>query len=250
MSGIRDGAALMRGSWELVRGDRALLWFPVAASFCLLVTAGFWLFEGAWVASLHGPWFLFVPVVVLGIYSLTFVGIFFNVALAGAADAALAGREATFREGLSVAWSRLGSIAGWATYSVVVQLALSFVESIKGFRWVGKAAEVAWSFATFFVIPLIALEGLGAGDARQRSFRLAKENWRTETGGLATLREAMFVPCLLFAGAFELLKSGQVPSRAGQAFLGLVLVVGVVVGVVATVVRQVLAVSLYRTSAA
>ena len=114
----------------------------------------------------------------------------------------------------------------------------------------GKAAEVAWSFATFFVVPLIALEGLRAGDARQRSFGLAKENWRTETGGLATLRAAMFVPCLLFAGAFELLKSGQVHSRAGQALLGLVLVVGVVVGVVATVVRQVFAVSLYRTSAA
>ena len=248
--GIRDGATLMRGSWQLVRSDRTLLWFPVGAAFWLLVTAGFWLFEGAWVASLHGPRLLFVPVVVLGIYSLTFIGIFFNVALAGAVDAALSGREATFGEGLGVAWSRLGSIAGWATYSLVVQFALSLVESIKGFRWVGKAAEVAWSFATFFVVPLIALEGLRAGDARQRSFGLAKENWRTETGGLATLRAAMFVPCLLFAGAFELLKSGQVHSGAGQALLGLVLVVGVVVGVVATVVRQVFAVSLYRTSAA
>src|SRR3954453_4279598 len=85
--GIRDGATLMRGSWQLGRGDRALLWFPVGAAFCLLLTAGFWLFEGAWVASLHGPRLLFVPVVVLGIYSLTFIGIFFNVALAGAADA-------------------------------------------------------------------------------------------------------------------------------------------------------------------
>ena len=52
--GIRDGATLVRRNWELVRGDRALLWFPVAATFCLLLTAGFWLFEGAWVASLHG----------------------------------------------------------------------------------------------------------------------------------------------------------------------------------------------------
>jgi hypothetical protein len=38
---------------------------------------------------------------------------------------------------------------------------------------VGKAAEVAWSFATVFVVPLIALEGLDSTSARRRSFQLA-----------------------------------------------------------------------------
>ena len=188
--GLGDGARLMRASFELVRREPALLWFPAISTACLVLVAGFWIFEGAWLYAVDAAWVFYLPLVAIGIYSLFFVGIFFNVALAGAADAALAGREATFGEGLGVAWSRLGSIAGWATYSLVVQFALSLVESIKGFRWVGKAAEVAWSFATFFVVPLIALEGLGAGDARQRSFGLAKENWRTETGGLATLRAA------------------------------------------------------------
>jgi hypothetical protein len=244
--GIGDGARLMRASWGLVRHDRTLLWFPVASTFCFLLTAAFWLYEGAWVYSLHGPWLVFVPVVVLALYSLTFVGIFFNVALAAAADAVLNGREASFGQGVNVAFSRLGSIAGWAAYSLFVQLALSFVESLKGMRWVGKAAEVAWSFATFFVVPLIALEGLDAGDARQRSFALAKENWRAESGGLGALRAAMLVPWLLFVGAYELLKNGDLHSHVEQALLVLVLVAGVVVGVVASVVRQVFAVSLYR----
>jgi len=248
--GIGDGARLIRASWGLVRHDRTLLWFPVASTFCFLLTAGFSVYEGTWVYSLHGPWLFYVPVVVLGLYSITFVGIFFNVALAGAAAAVLDGREASFGQGLNVAFSRLGSIAGWAAYSLFVQLALSSIESVKGMRWVGKAAEVAWSFATFFVVPLIALEGLGAEEARERSFGLAKENWRAESGGLGALRAAMFVPGLLFAGAYELLKNGDVHSHVEQAFLGFVLVAGVIVGVLASVVRQVFAVSLYRMSAA
>jgi hypothetical protein len=65
--GIRDGAALMRSSFALVRHDHALLWFQVASTTCFLVTAGFWLYEGTWVYSLHGPWFFFVPVVVLAL---------------------------------------------------------------------------------------------------------------------------------------------------------------------------------------
>jgi Family of unknown function (DUF6159) len=250
MLGLRDGAQLMRSSWELVRHDRALFWFPVASTFCFLGTAAFWVYEGTWLYSVRGPWLFFVPLVLVGLYSLAFVGIFFNVALAGATDDVLDGGEASFDAGLHVAWSRLGCIAGWALYSISVQVALGAVESIKGLRWVGKAAEVAWSFATFFVVPLIALEGVGAGDARRRSFQLARDNWRAESGGLAALRAALFLPGLLFYGAYKLLSGGHVHSRGGQVLLGLVLVVGVVVGVVASVVRQVFAVSLYRESAA
>jgi hypothetical protein len=245
-----DGARLMRTSFGLVRHDRTLLWFPAASVFCFFVTAAFWLYEAAWVYTLRGPWFLFAPVVVLGLYSLTFVGIFFNVALAAAADAVVNGRESSFGGALDVAWSRLGSIAGWAAYSLFVQTALSLLESIKGMRWVGKAAEVAWSFAPFFVVPLIALEGLDAGDARQRSFQLARANWQAESGGLGALRAAMFLPGLVFAGAYVLLRDGDVHSRPVQFAVGLILVLGVAVGVVASVVRQVFAVSLYRTSCA
>jgi Family of unknown function (DUF6159) len=246
--GIGDGARLMRASWVLVQHDRALLWFPAASMFCFLATAGFWVYEGTWLYSLHGPWLFFVPLVAAGLYSLTFIGIFFNVALAGAADAVINGRATSFGDAVGVALSRLGPIAGWAAYSLFVQVALGFVESIKGFRWAGKAAEVAWSFATFFVVPLIALEGTGARDARRSSYELAKTNWRAESGGLGALKAAMLLPGLLCAGAYELLKNGDVHSRPAQLLLALVLAGGVVVGVVAGVVRQVFAVSLYRAS--
>jgi hypothetical protein len=246
--GIGDGARLMRTSWDVVRQDRGLLWFPVASAICFVITAGFWLYEGAWLYSLHGPWMFFVPLVLAGLYSVAFLGIFFNVALAGAVNAVLEGGQASFGEGIAVAFSRLGSIARWAAYSLFVQVALGLVESIKGMRWIGKAAEVAWSFATFFVVPLIALEGIGGGEARHRSFQLARENWRAESGGLGALRVAMLLPSLVFFGAYKLLRSGRVHSPAGQTALVLVVVIGLLVGVIASVVRHTFAVSLLRAS--
>jgi uncharacterized protein DUF6159 len=242
------GAQLMRASLDLVRRDPELLWFPVISTACLAVTAGFWLFEGAWLYSVSGPALLFVPIVVLGLYSLAFVGIFFNVALAGSAAEAVDGGEPSLGDGFEIAWTRLAAIAKWAAYSVSVSLLLGFVESIKGARWIGKAAQVAWNFATIFVVPLIALEGLGASDARRRSFELARENWRTESGGLGALRLALLVPGLLFYLDGKLLFGGHVHSLAAKGLLGVVLLCGVATTVAASVVRQVFAVSLYRTA--
>jgi hypothetical protein len=245
---ITDGARMMRASFDVVRRDPALLWFPVISTACLAVTAGYWILEGAWLYHVSGRSLLFVPLVIAGLYSLAFVGVFFSVALAGAAAEVVDGGEPSFGGGLSIAWNRLGGIAGWAAYSVFVAVVLGFVKSIKGLRWLGTAAEIAWSFATIFVVPLIALEGLDSSNARQSSFQLAKQNWRAESGGLGALRAALLVPGVLFYLAGKMLSGGHVHSLAGKALLVVVLVCGIAVGVAAGVVRQVFAVSLYRVA--
>jgi hypothetical protein len=246
--GFADGARLMRASFELVRQDPALLWFPVVSTCCLALIAAFWIFEGAWLYAVNGAWFLYVPLLAIGLYSLFFVGIFFNVALAGAAAQVLDGEEPTLGAGLDVAWSRLGGIAGWAGYSLFVALVISFVKSTKGLRWLGAAAQIAWSFATIFVGPLIALEGLDSEGARRRSFQLAKENWVTETGGLGALRAVLIVPGILFYLDAKLLFEGHVHSPGAKALLGFVLLCGFALWAAAAVVRQVFAVELYRVS--
>ena len=38
---IKDGARLMRASLNIVRRERALLWFPLISTACLALTAGF-----------------------------------------------------------------------------------------------------------------------------------------------------------------------------------------------------------------
>ena len=238
----------MRASYDVVRRDPALLWFPVISTACLALTAGYWILEGAWLYTVSGRSLYFVPLVTAGLYSLFFVGVFFSVALAGAAAEALDGGEPSLKDGVNIAWNRLGGIAGWAAYSLFVAIVLGFVKSIKGLRWLGTAAEIAWSFATIFVVPLIALEGFDSGSARQSSFQLAKENWRAESGGLGALRAALLVPGALFYLAGKMLSDHQVHSFAGKSLLVAVLVCGFAVGVAAGVVRQVFAVSLYRVA--
>jgi uncharacterized membrane protein YccF (DUF307 family) len=248
-SGLGDGARLVRASFELVREDPQLLWFPVLSTCCVLLTAGFWVFEGAWLVAVHGPWLLFVPLVLAAVYSVTFVGIFFSVALTGSAADALAGREPSFSQGISLAWSRLGGIAGWAAVSLAVSFVLGMLQSAKGLRIVGAAAQTAWSFATFFVVPLIAFEGLGAGDARRRSFELARLNWRQETGGLGTLRLLTVLPALAFVYGGKLLVDGHVHSAPAEVLAVCGIVLAAAALVVAGVVRQVFAVSLYESAA-
>jgi hypothetical protein len=247
--GIGDGVGLMRASFGVVRQRPSLLWFPIISTACLALTAGFWIVQGAYVYAAHGSKLVYVPLVVAALYCLSFVGVFFNVALAGAAAETFDGDDPSFGDGMNVAWNNLGGIAGWAAYSIVVGIAIGFVKSIKGARWVGTAAQIAWSLATIFVVPLMAIEDLDASDARRRSFELAKENWKAETGGLGALRLALFVPGLLFYFDAKLLGGGHVHSLAAKALLGAVLLCGFGVAVGASVVRQVFAVELYRTAA-
>ena len=246
--GITDGARLMRTSFAVVRRERELLWFPVLSTGCLAVTAGYWILQGASLYEARGRSLLFVPLVLAALYSLAFVGIFFSVALAGAAVEAINGGDPSLSSGVKIAWNRLGGIAGWAAYSMFVAVALGFVKSIKGLRLLGTAAEVAWSFATIFVIPLIALEDLDSTSARKSSFQLAKENWRAESGGLGALRAALLIPGVVLYMDVKLLSGGHVHSLAGKALLGALLVCGLGVTVAANVVRQVFAVSLYRNA--
>lgn len=241
---LRYGAQLMRTSLDLVRTNRALLWFPVVSTFCFVITTGFWIMQGAWLYWLDGSPLLFVPLVAVGLYSLTFIGVFFNVALVGAADAVLDGKEASFGAGLSVALSRLGNIARWAAYSLFVSVALGFMRRIN--RWLGATAEIAWNFATFFVVPAIALEGLDAGDARRQSFQLARKNWQAESGGLGALRVVLFVPALVFGYAAQMLDHGSIHSPTGRVLLGIFVLLGFALFTAAGTIRQVFATWLYR----
>jgi len=242
--GVLDGAKIMRDSVAVVRRNAALLWFPAISTVCLALTAGFWVLWGASLYETNGRPLVLVPLVIGGLYSLSFLGVFFSVALAAAAAEAVAGGDASVGDGIDVAFDRLGGIAGWAAISILIALLIGFVKSIKGLRLVGTLGEVGWSFATIFVVPLIALDDEDAASATRRSFQLARENWKTESGGLVALRAALLVPGVILAVDWSLLSGGHVQSAPGKALLVLVLLCGIAVGVAAGVVRQVFAVTL------
>src|ERR1700733_13446535 len=114
-----------------------------------------------------------------------FIVIFFNVALVSIASDRLNGGHATLNDGLQVAWKRKGSIFEWAILSATVGIVLRALEERMG--WLGRMIVgfigVAWTLATYFVVPILAAEDLGPVEALQRSATIFSETWGEELAG-------------------------------------------------------------------
>ena len=108
-----------------------------------------------------------------------FVAIFFNTALVGAAMIRMDGGNPTLRDGLAIAWSRVGRIFGYAVIAATVGLLLRALEERVG--WVGqlvlRLVGVAWTLATFLVVPVLVTRDVGPIDAVKESAALLRETW-------------------------------------------------------------------------
>jgi hypothetical protein len=194
----------------------------------------------------------------MGWYAATFAIVYFNVALAGAARQSIDGRDTKLRDGLAVARERRGLIAKWALLQTTVGAIIIVVESLLGdgvgsrllASVVGGLAGAAWSIATFLVIPVLALEGLGPKDALKRSVALVRQRWGEGLTGSSAIGLAVFVVGVLpflgvCLGANELIKAG-----GGLEVLAEVLVVVTLLAVVGvgSALGVIFRVELYRYS--
>jgi hypothetical protein len=238
----------LRASTRLVRDHRAL------RGLALLMAV-------AWVGSLvvvFGPllyiafeedreWL--IPVVTLvTAYPLTFMTVFLGVAIVRAAVHAETGRELSTREALGEAWERRRQIAAWSLLSAGVGVLLEQV--VRRIPFAGRItawlAGAAWSLATLFAIPILALEGCGATECARRSARTFRSRWGEGIVGSVSIAACLVVPAMIAAvliGAGAGAGADSVAAIAaitvGVALLGLVSAAG-------TVMRNLFALVLYR----
>jgi len=108
-----------------------------------------------------------------------FVIIFFNSALVGAALMYMRGEQATVSGGLSLAFSKLGTILGYAMIAATVGLVLRMIEERVGFigRIVVSLLGMAWTVTTFLAVPVLVSRDVGPLDAVKQSAALLKETW-------------------------------------------------------------------------
>ena len=176
-----------------------------------------------------------------------FIAIFFNVAIVACATKRLDGGDPTFSYGISFAKSRLKYIFQWEIFAAIVGLILRAIQQRAGF--VGKIlvalAGLAWSIATYFVIPVIAFEEMTPLSAIERSTGILRKSW-----GEALISNVGMG--LIFFG-FSLI--GVLIILLGFAIGGVAgLFVGVIVAVIywgfiailATAAQNVLMAALYR----
>jgi hypothetical protein len=253
MGRLGRGWTLTRESWAVVRNDRSLLVFPVVAGVCALVAAGAIVAVGALAAG-DTAWILIVFAVV-ALYVVIAIGQFCAVALAACATKSLDGADTTFSEGISAARERLGVILAWSGVQLVVGSLISALQALLRDAGAGIAAAIigglanlAWTVATFFVVPLIALEGLGPKAAISRSSELVRKRWGEGVVGTATIGGAVFLVGILPGIGVAVLGWVLIDSVAA---LGVALIViGACVVVLALLVQATLSavfrVALYR----
>jgi hypothetical protein len=188
-------------------------------------------------------------VALIALYPSTFASIFFNVALASAASAAFDGERLTAAEAIRMAYGKRKRIAAWALISAVVGTLIAQVANRLpgGGRIVAWFAGAAWGLATIFVIPILAMEGVGAVDALRRSGGLVKRRWGEGISGQISIGAWAVVATVPLAIGMGI-GGGLLRTHpaAGVAVIGLSLIglLGTVAAVAAT--QQVFAVALYR----
>ncbi len=255
MERIKRGWRLSKQSWAVVKSDKSLLAFPIISVVAAIITMIIFFGGGAAIAvAIDSPWGA-LPLVIVGVYLLTVVGVFSSVALASCATEALEGRQTTVGQGISAARGRMKLIFAWAAVALFVGLLISviqgLIEEVAGSlasAIVGGLAGFAWAVATFFVIPVIALDGLGPKEALKTSAHVVKERWGegvvgSSAIGLITFFVAMLPAIIAIALGVLVIGSSAV---GGGLLIGLGVLVFVIAMLFQSTIMAVFRVALYR----
>jgi hypothetical protein len=194
---------LIHASCDVLRADNALLILPalsglattaLAAGFVALAMSGgtFSAIRESGSLNALGPLYAWLFCWYVVQY---FVVIFFNTALVGAAIALLDGSRPTVGAVLKLALSRIGVILGYAVISATVGVLLQALAERLGLigRLIEATLGLAWTAATFLVVPILAAEGIGPWQAIERSTALLRKTWGENLIGNAGISLVMSI---------------------------------------------------------
>ncbi|WP_460878046.1 DUF6159 family protein [Rhodanobacter koreensis] len=252
--------ALMKASAAVLRSDKSLLVFPLLSGLCtLLVAASFLIPVAVMVIGGEHVGQDFHQRMSVGAYLLMFafylvqyfVIIFFQTALTGVALMHLRGEPTSVAAGFALARSRLPHIFGYALIAATVGLVLRMVQERLGLigRLVVGFLGLAWTVATFLVVPILASQDVGPVDAVKRSVELLKRSWGENligNGGIGVVFGLLMLLAVLVAAV---LVGGAVASQSVVAIV-LAVVVAVLgfilLGLIQSSLHGIYAAALYR----
>ncbi len=188
---IGQTLSLIRQSWHVLMGDRRLIVFPLLAAGALLITIGalsgiaaasgsFERLDAAASGAEAGATTSDMVLSGVMLFLAYFIVMFFNAALVATAMERLRGRPASVRYGLSKASSHVPALIGWAIIAATVGLILNALRN-RTDNFIGQIAVSivggVWAYMTFFVVPVLVVEGLSPIAAIKRSGDLLKSTW-------------------------------------------------------------------------
>lgn len=229
--------ALMGASWQVLKKDKEILFFPlISAICCLVVIASFGIpifASGAWrnlgSGNSTNSHFLYYATLFLFYFCNYFVIVFFNSAIVACAAMRMEGGDPTVSYGFQVALSRLPLIIGWALISATVGLILRVIEdrSQRLGQIVAALLGVAWTVASFLVIPILVIEKKDPVTALRESTSLLKKTWGQQLIGNFSFGLVFF---LLGVPAIVFLVLGFATGSGAGAVVGIVLAIIYLIG--------------------
>lgn len=217
-----------------MRSEPSLLWFPVLSALLVIIASVIFfgllgalfvvnpavqqaVIEASQSAEGEGgsPLLTILGIVVLFIYYLIVgaIATYFATAMAGAALRRLDGQDTSFGEGIKIANSRLGTILGFSAISATVGVLLSLLRNNRqGNNPAGAILAaiggMAWTVATFLVIPVIADRQVNAIGAIKESALLLRKTWGEQivgSGGLGLVFGLASVIVVILTGVLAVL---------------------------------------------
>ncbi|MGD2121074.1 MAG: DUF6159 family protein [Gemmatimonadota bacterium] len=258
MSKLSNSWKMMKASATVLKLDPELLVFPVLSGIAaILVTATFivpFAFIGEGFGALEnldenvgylGYVVGFVYYLVL--YSLIF---FFNTALVGATMIRLDGGDPTVRDGLNIAFGKIGAILEYAAIAATVGMILRALEERAGFlgRIVIGLIGLSWTLATYLTVPVLVTKDVSAFDAVKESATVFRRTWGEQVAanvGIGFVTFLMALAMILLALPFIILASSINEALVFPLFLSLF---GgfVLLGVVSSALKGIYSAALYR----
>ena len=257
MERISRGWALTKQSWGVLKSDRSLVIFPMlSAIFALIAVAVIWLPTASMSGVLageaineHDPVYYIAAAATA--YVSTFIAVFFNVALAACAVRSPRGEDTTVGEGIRAAMQRLGPILGWTLVAATIGLVLRLLQdriplAAKIAVWIAGAA---WAVATFFVIPVLALERSGPWQSIKRSVAVVKARWgegATGTVAISAVTGLVVVIVMVGGAACGIVLFAAGLQQLAIAVIAIAVAAVIVVSIVSSALTEIFRVAVYQ----
>ena len=226
---------MMKASFRVLRMDPELMVFPLLSGIAVFLATSTFVVPFAFIGDGFGALenldenvgylgyaigFLYYMV----LYSLIF---FFNTALVGAAMIRLEGGDPTVKDGLEIAFSKLGTILEYAAIAATVGMILKMVEERAGFlgRIVIGFLGLAWNLTTYLTVPVLVSKDVSALDAIKESATVFKKTWGEQMVGNAGIGLATFfliLAMVLMAVPLIILSSMISPVLVGITVVSLI----------------------------
>lgn len=177
--------------WRVLLLDKEMLMFPILSTLALaaIFSAGGWvvyttpdlqaylegLLQSAQPDLDPGYWAITFAVLFVGYFTV----IFFNAGLLTCALIRFSGGDPTVMDGLKSSMRKLPQIFVWALVTATVGWLLQILESrLKGLsKILVSVLGAGWSVTTYFVVPILVVDGVGPVAAIKRSVQAVRKTW-------------------------------------------------------------------------